>query len=315
MMTTMEKLKIGDYKIESDDSLIQQMKEALYACPNVLKLCKQMGMTDEVIDDNIIKIYEYVRDVNYCRKCPGLKKCKKENAYLNTTFKYANNIVETQLVPCKELLKRVSFEKQFKVKDFPDEWLDARVADYDTSKMQQETNKNNPVAKALGILSLYELNKETRWVYMRGGNKTGKSYLAATMAIDLAKKEIKGKVPVCYIDSSKRIRELNDLSKKNPDEFKKKLDLYCTVPVLVIDGFGQEFRSDYIRDAIVGEIISSRSNKKLFTVFTSNYSLQEIEVLYACNNAAGAIVAKQIVKTIKSMCTKEIEFGDIPLFE
>ena len=52
----MEKLKIGDYKIESDDSLIQQMKEALYACPNVLKLCKQMGMTDEVIDDNEAKL-------------------------------------------------------------------------------------------------------------------------------------------------------------------------------------------------------------------------------------------------------------------
>ena len=312
---TMEKLKIGEFKIENDDSIIQQMKEALYACPNVLKYCKQMGMTDQVIDDNIIKIYEYVRDVNYCRKCPGLKKCKKENAYLNTTFTYSNNIVETQLVPCRELLKRVSFERQFIVKDFPDEWLDSRVADYDDLVRKNEKNGNNPIVKAMNALTLYELGKETRWVYMRGGNRTGKSHLAATMAIDLAKKEIKGKIPVCFIDSSKRIRELNDLSKKNQDEFKKKLDQYCTVPVLVIDGFGQEFRSDYIRDAIVNEIVSSRSNKKLFTIFTSNFSLHEIEVLYSCNNEAGAIISKQMVKTIKAMCTKEIEFGDIPLFE
>lgn len=311
----MEKLNMGEFKIDSDDSIIQQMKEALYACPNVLKRCKQMGMTDEVIDDNIIKIYEYVRDVNYCRKCPGLKMCKKDNAYLNTTFTYSNNIVETQLVPCKELLKRVSFERQFTVKDFPDEWLDARVADYDELVRSNQKNGNNPIIKAMEALTFYELNKETRWVYMRGGNRTGKSHLAATMVIDLAKKEIKGKVPVCFIDFSKRIRELNDLSRKNQDEFKKKLDLYSTVPVLVIDGFGQEFRSDYIRDAIVNEIISSRSNKQLFTIFTSNFSLREIEVLYACNNEAGAIMSKQMVKTIKAMCTKEIEFGDIPLFE
>ena len=187
----MEKLKMGEFKIDSDDSIIQQMKEALYACPNVLKHCKQMGMTDEVIDDNIIKIYEYVRDVNYCRKCPGLKKCKKDNAYLNTTFTYSNNIVETQLVPCKELLKRVSFERQFTVKDFPDEWLDARVADYDELVRSNQKNGNNPIIKAMEALTFYELNKETRWVYMRGGNRTGKSHLAATMAIDLAKKEIK----------------------------------------------------------------------------------------------------------------------------
>ena len=311
----MEKLKIGDFKIENDDSLIQQMRDSLANRPNIVKFCRQLGMTDEVINDNIIKIYDYVRDVNYCSKCPGLKKCAKENAYLITKITYANNIVETQLIPCKELLKRVSFERQFIVKDFPDEWLEAQVADYDTRNMQEESNKNNPIKKALTCLTLYELDKETRWVYMHGGNKTGKSYLAAVMAIDLAKKEIKGKMPVCYIDSSKRIRELNDLSKKNQDEFKKKLDLYCTVPVLVIDGFGQEFRSDYIRDSIVSEIISSRSNKRLFTIFTSNFSLHEIEVLYSCNNEAGAIIAKQMVRTIKSMCTKEIEFGDIPLFE
>ena len=81
----MEKLKVKNLKIESDETLIQQMKEALYACPSVVKFCKDQGMTDEVMEQNITKIYDFVRDVNYCRKCPGLKKCKKDNAYLNTS--------------------------------------------------------------------------------------------------------------------------------------------------------------------------------------------------------------------------------------
>lgn len=312
----MEKLKVGDFAIESDESLIQQMREVVHGCAPVLKYCKSIGMTDEVIDANVIKVYEYARDCNYCKKCPGLKKCKKENAYLNSKVTYANGVVETQLIPCRELLKRVSFERQFQVKDFPDEWLDARVADYDYKlRVDSEKNKNNPIKKSLENLTLYEVGKETRWVYMCGANRTGKSYLAAVMAIDLAKKENKGQVPVCYINASKRFRELCDIERKNPEEFKRKLEMYCTVPALVIDDFGNEFKNDFVRDAIVKEIITSRCSKRLYTIFTSNFTLDQIEILYSGKDPASAIMAGQIVKTIRAMCTKEIDFGDIPLYQ
>ena len=74
---TVEKLKIKNLDVKSDDSLIQQMKEALYACPAAVKFCKEQGMSKQVMEDNITKIYDFVRDVNYCRKCPGIKQCKK----------------------------------------------------------------------------------------------------------------------------------------------------------------------------------------------------------------------------------------------
>ena len=132
------------------------------------------------------------------------------------------------------------------------------------------------------------------------------------MSIDLAKRGLKGKCPICFINASKRFLELSDLNKQKSDEFKKKLELYSTVPVLIIDDFGHEFKNDFIRDAIVNEIITTRCNKKLFTIFTSNFSLDEIEVLYSTSNA-GAIMAKQIVKTIKAMCGSEINLGDLKL--
>ena len=77
----MEKLKVDNLKIQSDDSLIDQMKEALHNCPSAIKYCKELGMSEQVMDDNVVKIYDFVRDINYCRNCPGLKKCKKDNAY------------------------------------------------------------------------------------------------------------------------------------------------------------------------------------------------------------------------------------------
>ena len=300
----MEKLKIKNLNVQSDDTLIQQMKEALYACPSALKFCKELGMTDEVIDRNITKIYDFVRDVNYCRKCPGIKKCKKDNAYVISKVTYSYGVVENQLIPCPEILKRVSFERQFLVKDFSDEWLDVVMSDID--KSQSKT-------LAMETYMKYLRNESTDWIYLTGGIGSGKSYFAAALSIDLAKRGLKGKSPICFINSSKRILELSDLNKQKSEDFKKKLELYSTVPVLIIDDFGHEFKNDFIRDAIINEIITTRCNKKLFTIITSNFTLDEIEVLYSTSNA-GAIMSKQIVKTIKAMCKKEINLGDLKLY-
>ena len=302
---TVEKLKIKNLDVKSDDSLIQQMKEALYACPAAVKFCKEQGMSKQVMEDNITKIYDFVRDVNYCRKCPGIKQCKKDNAYLNTKVTYSYGVVDTQLIPCKEILKRVSFERQFVVRDFSDEWLDTIMSDIDKSQAKAEASK---------IYMSYLRNQDNTWLYLTGGIGSGKSFFAAALSIDLAKRALKGKSPVCFINSSKRILELSELSKQKSDDFKKKLELYSTVPVLVIDDFGHECKSDFIRDAIVNEIISSRCNKKLFTIFTSNFTLDEIKVLYSTSNA-GAIMSKQIVKTIKAMCGEEVDLGDLQLYK
>ena len=301
---TVEKLKVKNLNIQSDDSLIQQMKEALYACPSVVKFCKDQGMTEEVMEQNITKIYDFVRDVNYCRKCPGLKQCKKDNAYLNTKITYSYGVVDTQLIPCKEILKRVSFERQFVVRDFPDEWLDVIMSDI---------NKSQSKTIAMEAYMKYLRNEDTSWLYLTGGIGSGKSFFAAALSIDLAKRALKGKAPICFINASKRILELSELNKQKSEDFKKKLELYSTVPVLVIDDFGHEYKNEFTRDAIVNEIITTRCNKKLFTIITSNFGLDEIEVLYSTSNA-GAIMAKQIVKTIKAMCKKEIDLGDLKLY-
>ena len=300
----MEKLKVKNLNIKTDESLLNQMKEALYACPGAVKFLKDQGMTDEVMEENITKIYDFVRDVNYCRKCPGIKKCKKDNAYLNTKIVYSYGVVDTQLIPCKEILKRVSFERQFLTRDFPDEWLDVIMSDIDKSQAKTEAS--------IEYMS-YLRNESTNWIYLTGGIGSGKSYFAAALSIDLAKRGIKGKSPICFINSAKRFLELSDLNKQKSDEFKKKLELYSTVPVLILDDFGHGLRNDFIRDAIINEIITTRCNKKLFTIFTSNFSLDDIEVLYSTSNA-GAIMSKQIVKTIKAMCKKEINLGDLKLY-
>ena len=176
-----------------------------------------------------------------------------------------------------------------------------------------DVDKSKEKTEAMETYMKYLKNQDNTWLYLTGGIGSGKSFFAAALSIDLAKRALKGKSPVCFINSSKRILELSELSKQKSDDFKKKLELYSTVPVLVIDDFGHEFKNDFIRDAIVNEIITTRCNKKLFTIITSNFTLDEIEVLYSTSNA-GAIMSKQIVRTIRAMCKKEINLGDLKLY-
>ena len=75
---TVERLKVNNLKITADDSLLDQMKEVVHTCPKAMKYCKSLGMSEEDIDNNIIKIFDFARDINYCSNCPGLKQCKKD---------------------------------------------------------------------------------------------------------------------------------------------------------------------------------------------------------------------------------------------
>ena len=302
MVTPMEKLKVNlDY--QSDDNILAEMKRAYENCPTAIKYCRDNGIPEDVIDNDITKVYDFVSDLNYCKNCPGVKKCDKNNPLLCTRIVYTSGILERQLVPCKEIIKRMKFERLFKVRDFPEEWLDLSL-----------TNDVDRTAKRTEAIKKYGeyLKKGTNpWIYLVGNKNSGRSYLAAAIVVDAAKKE---KGPICFLDSSLRIRELHDLYlAKRKDDFQNRLDYYCDVPILVLDDFGNEFKNDFIRDAIIFPILSNRASKKLFTIFTSDFQIEEIQQLYDTSKAAG-IRAKQIASILSSYAGKEINIGSLNIY-
>ena len=120
--TTMEKLKINNLpSYDADQKLLDDMKKAYMACPQAIKYCNELGIPAEKIEENIVKIYDLVRDITYCSKCPGVKKCAKSNPLLCTRIIYSQGEVDRQMVPCKELLKDITFKKQFIVRDFEED--------------------------------------------------------------------------------------------------------------------------------------------------------------------------------------------------
>ena len=70
----MEKLT-SKFDIGSDEKVVKEMLDEYYNCPKAIKYLTKLGISDEQIKDNIATIIDFVQDINYCEKCPGLKRC------------------------------------------------------------------------------------------------------------------------------------------------------------------------------------------------------------------------------------------------
>ncbi|MCQ2088307.1 MAG: hypothetical protein MJZ37_09650, partial [Bacilli bacterium] len=150
------------------------------------------------------------------------------------------------------------------------------------------------------------------WIYLNGGIGTGRSYFSAVISVDAANRNLG---PICYLNCVNRIRELNDLSfVKKGNDFQTLIDRYSKVPILVLDDFGNEFKSDFVRDGILYPILSYRASHSLFTIINSDFSIEEIKTLYGINSKAGEIRAKQIANLLVNECGNEINLGDLKLY-
>ena len=170
----MEKLRVN-IMIENDEELLQEMKSMYLKCPQAVKYVKDLGIPDEAVDDNIVKIFDLVSDINYCSNCPGVKKCKKKNPLLCTKLVYVNGEVDRQLVPCKELLKQVIFQKQFVIRDFEEDWMDSNLRSIDRNSGRDE---------ALAKYREFVKDKKNNWIYLTGGKNSGRSYFASALVVD-----------------------------------------------------------------------------------------------------------------------------------
>ena len=103
------------------------------------------------------------------------------------------------------------------------------------------------------------------------------------------------------------------MSFKEKDKFQKELNRYSSCPVLVLDDFGNGYYNDYIRDGILFHIISERSKKRLFTIFTSSYDYDELLTVLATTKAS-TLKYSQIIDIIKRNADKEISLGEISIY-
>lgn len=298
----MERMKVTQ-NITIDNNLVAQMEQSIFDNPVAYKYCRSLGLSDDQIRENAPKIFDFSEDIKNCKNCKGLRFCNKNPKFLVTNITYEYGVVDRNIIPCKKYLEQINFKKRFAVIDFSEEYLDNHIAT-DVSNINTKSKKE--------ILRRYResavLKKSNSWIFVKGDMSTGKSFFAATLSVDAARNKLYNSIS--FVDVPERFKELTDLAFQKSPKFVELLDKIKNSEMLVLDDLGNEFRSEFVRDNVFFPILSYRAKNKLFTIITSNYSIEDICTMYYTNQASKPKI-DQIRQLLNVMCKEEITLPSV----
>ena len=184
----------------------------------------------------------------------------------------------------EETKRREQLEANYLYRDFPDEWVALS-----TKSLLGERYKK----VRLAISKTFKKNNAKPWVFLQGDPGTGKSYFLAAVTNGLAA----GGGVVCFMNANQRFDELKNLAIKDHNRFLYNMDALKKCETMVIDDFGSEYKSEYVRDQVIMPLLCERSRAGLRTYFTSQFSLEDIKRLYSLRGST--IEGEKLANTIR----------------
>lgn len=293
----MDKIDVSSYKVDENlEKQINSLVENLRNDKEVYEIIQSWNVTRKLVRKNISKFADFQEDYNYCKNCPGLDKCKKNNPHLSLRLDIDGDLVTRNYSPCKKITEKIYRDSLYLYADFPEEWKEATYNSIDIN-----------TARARVINSFNKVINEggSSWFYIYGPHKSGKSYFAATIMNEYVENK---KEQAAYIDFIKRMKQLGDAYYSDKPTFEKMFENLSTVSLLIIDNFGSEYKSEFSRDSVLIPLLSARSNANLPTLFISTFSLDEIASLYSLKSKGGYIAARSLKELIESSTSSNTIF-------
>jgi primosomal protein DnaI len=281
-----------DFKPAKDvdlDAAAASFEAELRADEDVYARIKELGLTRKEVGDNLGMLLDYKADFSICRNCPGLEKCPKSNPGYALDITKDNGYLERRFTPCRKVVLRMKRDARYILSDMPEDWKEKNFNDVDMS-----------AARNVTLRKLLTAQEKGNWFYLNGGFNSGKSYILACFANQYAEDN---DVSVAFVDTTRLIDRLRNYSIKDKESFTEEMSKLTSVPLLVLDGFGNEYKSDFAFSTVLYPLLSERARNKNLTFFTSDFSYKDIEEMYG--KSVGLPRAKQLISLIKSMCGKE----------
>jgi len=245
------------------------------------------------------RIEECVKEFNNCKNCKGLEFCKNEVKGFFLTNKQEKEKLVFYYKACKYKEKELK-EKNNNIHlfDIPEAIANAKMKDIYTS----DKNRKEVILWLQNFVKTYDIKNPSKGLYLHGNFGCGKTYLIVAALNELSKKDIKSAV-VHFPEF------LRDLKSSFEDDFKDKFNLIKKVPILLIDDIGAENVTPWSRDEVLGSILQFRMDSKLTTFFTSNLTIEELEIqLSMTRGSVDKLKARRLIERIKTL-TYDIEMN------
>jgi len=231
------------------------------------------------------------KEFSNCLDCPGLEYCQNEitgHAYLP---KVTNSELSFRYKACRyqEKIKKATNHLKY-VKSYH---MPASVVEASWDKIDKRY-----AARKETLIWLTDFMKNypnvNKGLYLHGSFGGGKSYLITAMFNEMAKQNVRSMI----IFFSETIQELK--SSFDTDFSDRILNLKKT-PLLLIDDFGAENMTPWVRDEIICPILQYRMDEKLPTFITSNLDLEALEDHLSLDGKE-VVKAKRIIERVKQLC-------------
>lgn len=278
---------------EFNRNLLDEYKESLKD-PVFSDIVKRLHISNEIGSKNNSLLLDCAKDLKNCQNCKGLYECANKVIGHYLYPKIQGNIMDVVYVPCK---KKLENDRLLEARNTASKELEnARFKNIDIT----DKNRSKLIKWLKEFYDKYDGITELKGLYLHGSFGSGKTYLIYVLLNELHLNKKIDYIALYFPDILRTLKE--DWSIYN-----EKIELYSTVPILFIDDIGAESVSEWGRDEVLGTILQNRMNNHLTTFFTSNLTIQELEMHLAMTKSSmDKVKARRIVERVKQL-TQDLE--------
>lgn len=217
------------------------------------------------------ELYNYARNCDNCRACPGLEGCKNEfpgHRLSPDTDPLFKGTLVFRLLPCnlqQSVMKQQKIKQMIKSHHMP-----ASIAESSFDNLDVDTQRQAAITECMKFCLDFNEKETVKGLYLYGNMGVGKSRIAGAIAHELAQRSVA--VALVYVPDF--MEEVKGAISTNT--VSEKLDAIRDVDVLIMDDIGAEPLTTWTRDEVLGPVLQRRMERKV-TLYTSNLTMTELE--------------------------------------
>ncbi|MGZ0052468.1 primosomal protein DnaI [Brevibacillus gelatini] len=225
---------------------------------------------------SLSSIYTAVKEQYWCERCPGLAECPNLVKGHSTRLEVAHGNIVSSITPCaKQLAHEEEVRRRRLMRSY---YVSEETMNASFERMVIDADNMASVEAAIRFCEKVGTGERVKGLYFHGPFGVGKSYIMGAIGRELSERNVASLL--VYVPDF--IREMKDSI--SDQSYTGKLELLKEVPVLILDDIGAENLTPWVRDEILGVILNQRANNHLPTLFTSNYSLEELQEHLSISN-------------------------------
>lgn len=221
-------------------------------------------------------MYQYIKEKSACDVCTGLEHCPNTVQGHLTNIQIGKLGTETYLydekISCsKYVVAKAQSNVNSRVKSF---YVD-HTALHQSIRFEDLVNANIGRAQAVEMIIEYlhvvrSKGLPKTGLYLSGDFGRGKTFLMCYLLRELAELGYTGAI----VHMPQFVEEVKSMINE-PLALREWVDTLKEADFLVLDDIGSENLSPWVRDHVLGAILTSRMNRKP-TAYTSNYELEDL---------------------------------------